>query len=107
MRGFTFTFPNLKISLKDLIELSQDLINTKAGTEQTLSVPARAHFFPDQKAIEDHIKYSKNVPVVHYINESYYLYDKNDLIKETFITAFNKKNINLQFNQVLSLQMNF
>ena len=36
-------------------------------------------------------KKSENIPVVYYINESYSLYDKNDLIKETFITALNKK----------------
>ena len=30
------------------------------------------------------------MPVVHYINESYY-YDKSDLIKETFLTVLNKK----------------
>ena len=27
----------------------------------------------------------------YYINESYFLHDKSDLIKETFITALNKK----------------
>ena len=27
----------------------------------------------------------------YYINESYFLYDKSDLIKETFITEPNKK----------------
>ena len=37
------------------------------------------------------LKNSENIPVVYYINESYSLYDKNDLIKETFITALNKK----------------
>ena len=37
------------------------------------------------------MKNSKNVPVVYCINESYFLYNKSDLIKETFITALNKK----------------
>ena len=31
------------------------------------------------------------MPVVRYINENYFFYDKSDLIKETFITALNKK----------------
>ena len=31
------------------------------------------------------------MPVVYYINENYFLYDKSDLIKETFIAALNKK----------------
>ena len=29
--------------------------------------------------------------IICYINKSYFLYDKSDLIKETFITALNKK----------------
>ena len=29
--------------------------------------------------------------IIFYINESYFLYDKSDLIKETFITALSKK----------------
>ena len=73
------------------MEPSPGLINENTGIEETSSVPAHASFFPEQKAIEDAIKNYKNVPVVHYINESYFLYDKNDLIKETFITALNKK----------------
>ena len=31
------------------------------------------------------------MPIKYYIHESYFLYDKNDLIKETFITALNQK----------------
>ena len=31
------------------------------------------------------------MPIKYYINESYFLYDKNDLLKETFITALNQK----------------
>ena len=30
-----------------------------------------------------------------------FLYDKSELIKETIITVINRKNINLQFNQLL------
>ena len=73
------------------MEPSLGLINKNTGIEETSSVPTQASFFPEQKAIEDAIKNYKNVPVVHYINESYFLYDKHDLIKETFITALNKK----------------
>ena len=29
--------------------------------------------------------------IIYYTNESYFLYDKSDLIKETFTTAINKK----------------
>ena len=91
VRGFTFSFSNLENLLRNLIEQSQGLIKKETGTEQTSSVLARVHFFPEQKAIEGGIKNSKNVPVVYYINESYFLYNKSELIKETFITVLNKK----------------
>ena len=73
------------------MEPSQGLINKETGTKQTSSVPTQAHFLPYQKALEDAIENSKNVPVVYYINEMFFLYDESDLKKETFITALNKK----------------
>ena len=77
--------------LKNLIEPSQDLINKKRNTEETSSVPTQNSFFPEQKTIEDSIKNYKNAPISYFINESYFFYNKSDLIKETFITALNKK----------------
>ena len=55
------------------------------------SVPTQYSFFPEQKAIEDAIKKLNDVPVKYFVNESYFLYDKSDLIEETFITAIQKK----------------
>ena len=78
---------------KNLMEPSQGLINKGTGTEQTSSVPTRAHFFPERKASEDLRKNHKNVPVVCYVHQSYFLYVKSGLIKETFTTALNKKKI--------------
>ena len=37
------------------------------------------------------MKSYNNVPAKYFINESYFLYYKSDLIKETYITALNKK----------------
>ena len=82
VRGFTFAFPNLSTSLKIILEPSPRLTNKETGTEQTTFVPTEYSFFPEQNY--------KNVPVFHYIDESYFLHDKSDLIKETFITALNK-----------------
>ena len=83
MRGFTFAFPNLSTSLKNILQPSPRLTNKETGTEQNTFVPTQYSFFSEQNY--------KNVPVFHYINESYFLHDKSDLIKETFITALNKK----------------
>ena len=54
-------------------------------------VPTQATFFPEQKTIEDSIKNDKNILIKYYINESYFLYDKSNLIKETYVTAINKQ----------------
>ena len=79
----------------------QDLINKKTGTEEISSVPTQYSFFLQQKAIEDAIKKSNNVSVKYFINETYFSYDKIDLIKETFITAIQKKILNLWLNELL------
>ena len=66
-------------------------MNSEVGQEETTTVPARDIFSPEYKRIKDNIKNYKNTPTTHYINKSYFLYDKSDLIKDTFITALNKK----------------
>ena len=58
---------------------------------ETSTVPKQHSFYPVQQQIEENIKNYNNVPVKYFINESYFLYDKSDLIKETYITALNKK----------------
>ena len=91
LRGFSFTFPDVSDSLKTLFEPSQDLIYKKTGREEISSVPTQYFLFPQQKAIEDAIKNLNDVSVKYFINESYFLFDKSALIKETFITAIQKK----------------
>ena len=58
---------------------------------ETSTVPKQHSVYPVQQQIEENIKNYNNVPVKYFINESYFLYDKSDLIKETYITALNKK----------------
>ena len=48
-------------------------------------------FYPVQQQIEENIKNYNNVPAKYFINESYFLCDKSDLIKETYITLLNKR----------------
>ena len=91
MRGFSFYFPNLSDSLRNLIQSSPNLINTESGTEETSTVPTQYSFYPGQQQTEESIKNCNNVPQKYFIKESYFLYDKIDLIKETYITALNKK----------------
>ena len=91
IRGFDFTFPKAKDSVKTLLTPAADLINKVNGTEESFSVPTKESFYPQEKAIKEAIENYKNKLTVNYINESYFLYEKSDLIKETFITALNKK----------------
>ena len=91
VRGFEFPFPNLSGSLKTFIEPPQNLINSVTGIAETSSVPILATFFQGQKVIELSIKNHKNIPIKYYINESYFLCNKSDPIKGTFITALSKK----------------
>ena len=72
------------------MQTSSNLINTESGTEETSTVPTQYSFYPGQQQIEENIKNYNNVPQKYFINESYFLYDKSDLIKETYITALNK-----------------
>ena len=66
-------------------------MNTESGEEETTTVPTTHDFNPNYKGIDNNIKNYKNTPMTYYIKESYFLYDKSDLIKDTFITALNKK----------------
>ena len=91
IRGFDFIFPNLKNSLEKFIEPSPTLINSESGQEGDTTAPTRDFFSPKYKWIEDNIRNYKNTPATHYINESYFLYDKSNFIKDTFITPLNKK----------------
>ena len=91
VRGFEFTFLNLSSSLKTFFEPSQNLINSKTGTEETTSVPTQATFFPEQKTIEKNIKKYNDISTKYFVNESYFLYNKSELIKETYITELKKR----------------
>ena len=62
----------------------------KQGPNQLLLFQHKTFF---SRAINNRRSYKNysNVAIIFYINESYFLYDKSDLIKETFITALSKK----------------
>ena len=90
IRGFEFTFPDSKDPIKSLITPSSELINKVSGTEKG-PVPSTESFNPQENPIRVAIENYKNKLSVNYINESYFLYDKSDLIKEIYITELNRK----------------
>ena len=62
----------------------------KQGPNQLILFQHKTFF---SRAINNRRSYKNysNVAIIFYINENYFLYDKSDLIKETFITALSKK----------------
>ena len=90
VRGFNFFPPNLSTSLKTFFQPSQNLLNIESGTEEISTVSTQYSFYPVQQQIEEKIKEYNSVPLRNFVNESYFLYDKSDLIKETYITVFKK-----------------
>ena len=91
MRGFNFFYPNLSTSLKNFFQPSQNLLNIESGTGEASTVPTQNSFYPVQQQTEEKIKEYNVVPSKNFINESYFLYDKSGLMKESYITAINKK----------------
>ena len=63
----------------------------ESGTEEASTVPIQYSCYPTQQQIDENIKKYNNVPAKNFINESYLLYNKSDLVKESYITAVNKK----------------
>ena len=91
MRCFSFVFPNASTKLKEYLPPSKDLLNIASGTEEVDNVLTQNDYFPIQKDIKDKIDEYKSVPEKNFVNESYFLYDKSNLILDTFITALNEK----------------
>ena len=91
MRGFNLFYPNLSTLLKNFFQPSHNLLNIESGTEEASTVPAEYSFYPVRQQIEEKIKEYDAVPSKNFINKSYFLYDKSGLIKESYITAKNKK----------------
>ena len=90
VRELWFLPPNLSNFLKTFFQPSANLIKTESQTQEITTAPTQYSFYPEQGAIEENIEKYKNVPVSYFINESYLLYNKSDLIKGTFITALQK-----------------
>ena len=77
--------------MKEHLLPSKHLISITSGTEEVDNVLTQTDFFPLAKDIKNKIDEYNLVPEKKFINESYFLYDKSNLILDTFITALNKK----------------
>ena len=72
--GFDFEFPNASRRLLAAFEPGSNLLNLESGTTTVTHFLIKDDFYLQQK------------PII----ESYFLYDKSNLIKNTYITAINQ-----------------
>ena len=101
LKGFTFNItPKVNDDLRNVLEPSTGLINSESGQEEFSSVHyitrghslyiTRGHFFSRKIGIEEAIEKVNKIGTDFYINESYFLYGRSGIIKQTFITALSK-----------------
>ena len=82
IHGFLFKFKNLPNSLSSILNPSNNLTNIESNTEQAEN-NLTEELFPKKKDIEEKIAEYKIIPTTNFINESYFLHDKSNLIKKT------------------------
>ena len=91
INGFKFVFSGDQF-LKKLITLPLGLIVKLGGTEKELfAVPKEIFKLPREKSVKTALRNYLEKLTTNFVNESYLLYDKSDLIKETYITELNIK----------------
>ena len=78
---FLFTFKNTANNLSIILNPSNDLINVESGLEEVENTLIDELFYTVKK-IKEKIEEYKAIPIKHFINESYFLYDKSNLIKK-------------------------
>ena len=102
VRGFSFLFPNASDKLKENFVPTTSLLNIESETEETANALTQSDFFPEEKIIKDCIDEYNGVTIKQFINESYFLYDKSNLIYENLCNSTKQIRINIWFIQVFS-----
>ena len=89
LHGFSF-IGNGTNNIKQKLNPSSNLINFESNTESEENTLSDEIFYPVVKNLKEKIAEYNAIPTKNFINESYLLYDKSNLIKKTFVTAINK-----------------
>ena len=90
--GFSFTLKDAPDNLKDVLNPSDELIND--GENNNIEVVDKTFTMElifNEKELLAKIAEYKAIPTKNFINKSFFLYDKSNTIKKTFITALNKQ----------------
>ena len=87
VHGFPFTFKNSANNLSIILNPSNDLINVESGLEEVENTLIDELFYSVKK-IKEKIKEYNVIPTNNYINKSYFLYDKSNLIKKNICYCY-------------------
>ena len=77
--------------MKEKLNPSANLINFETNTESESNTISDEIFYLVLKYLKEKIAECKAIPTRNFINESYFLYDKSNLIKKIFLSAINKQ----------------
>ena len=92
IRGFCFTFNNVPNNVQNILNPSANLINDRENNNIELADKTfTKELFFDEQPLLDKIAEYKAIPTKDFINESFFLNDKSNTIKKTFISALNKQ----------------
>ena len=79
--GFSFNV-NVMNKIKEKLNPSANLINFETNTESELNTIPNEIFYPVLKNLKEKLAEYKAIPTINFINESYFLYNKSNLIKK-------------------------
>ena len=90
VHGFSFKFKNTDNNLSAILNPNDDLINIESGVENANNNLIE-ELFSNKKTIEQKIAECNAIPIKNFINESFFLYDRSNAIKKTFVTTIDKE----------------
>ena len=107
VQGFSFTFKNAANNLSIILNPSNDLINVESGLEEVENTLIDELFYTVKKIKEKTEEY-KAIPIKRFINESYFLYDKSNLIKKHLLLPltnnYRRMVLSVIFQEILAFQ---
>ena len=82
INGFSFKTEKALAELKTILDPKDNLINVESGIEE-INLPDEEKFLTKtEREIANKLSEYRAIPTKNFINESYFLYDKNNLIKK-------------------------